>query len=183
MLLLLLLVVVVVVVVFWLFWLFCSTSSSRQFTSESAVCSSALEFRLFSGNLTFGKGQLGSALMRSLQISMTEDFWVLPLTYLYLPKSPKSARAQSGKNHNFCSGPVSVEPICPQPRHALPVYCRVLRVPRVFFPRAKDHYVTCMPWSWSIEQSIPTLHDVPLHTAYILLHHAGVEFSSWGGSL
>ena len=41
-------------------------------------------------------------------------FWVLPLTYL-----PQSARAhlfpQFVKIHYFCSGPVSVEPICPQP--------------------------------------------------------------------
>ena len=35
-------------------------------------------------------------------------FWVLPLTYFYLP--------QSVKTHYFFSGPISVDPICPQPK-------------------------------------------------------------------
>ena len=40
-------------------------------------------------------------------------FWVLSLTYFYLPKS---ARAYfSVKTYFFFSGPISVEPICPQP--------------------------------------------------------------------
>ena len=47
-------------------------------------------------------------------------FLVLPLTYLYLPKS---ARAYLflilSNNCYFCSGPISVDPICPQPKH----YC------------------------------------------------------------
>ena len=37
-------------------------------------------------------------------------FWVLPLTYSYIPKS-----SQSVKTHYFCSGPISVDPTCPQP--------------------------------------------------------------------
>ena len=44
-------------------------------------------------------------------------FWVLPLTYLY---HPKSARAylfpQSVKTHYFCRRPISADPICPQPK-------------------------------------------------------------------
>ena len=66
-----------------------------------------------------GKGQMGSA---SLQIPcfFTEGLLgVFPLTYFY---HPKSARAhlfpQLVKNHNFCSGPISVDPICPQPRNS-----------------------------------------------------------------
>ena len=42
-------------------------------------------------------------------------FWVLPLTYFYLPKSARAYLfPQSVKNHYFCSGPISVDPICPQ---------------------------------------------------------------------
>ena len=40
-----------------------------------------------------GKGQMGSALMGSLQMFMFSDrrtFWVLPLTYFYLPKSARA---------------------------------------------------------------------------------------------
>ena len=46
-------------------------------------------------------------------------FWVLPSTYLYLPKSARAYLfPQSVKTHSFCSGPISVDPIRPQPRHA-----------------------------------------------------------------
>ena len=64
------------------------------------------------------RGQTGSALMGSLRILvfLTGTLWVLPLTYFC---HPKSARAylfpQSVKIHQFCSGPISVDPICPQP--------------------------------------------------------------------
>ena len=56
-----------------------------------------------------GKGQMGSALMGSLQMScfLTED---LLGARAYL--SP-----QSVKIHYFCSGPVSVDPICSQPTY------------------------------------------------------------------
>ena len=43
-------------------------------------------------------------------------FWVLPLTYCYLPKSARAYLfLQSVKIRYFCSGPISVVPICPQP--------------------------------------------------------------------
>ena len=43
-------------------------------------------------------------------------FWVLPLTYFYLPKSARAYLfPQSVNNNYFCSGPISVDPICPQP--------------------------------------------------------------------
>ena len=43
-------------------------------------------------------------------------FWVLQLTYFYLPKSARMyLLPQSVKMHYFCSGPLSVDPICPQP--------------------------------------------------------------------
>ena len=65
---------------------------------------------------------MGSAQKGSLRIScfLTEGpFGFHRLTCLYLPKS---ARAyffpQSVKIHCFCSGPMSVDPICPQPRTA-----------------------------------------------------------------
>ena len=42
--------------------------------------------------------------------------WVLPLTYFYLPKSARAYLfPQSVRNHYFCSGPIRVDPICPQP--------------------------------------------------------------------
>ena len=44
--------------------------------------------------------------------------------------SPKSARAhlfpQSVKIYYFCSGPISVEPICPQPKHVELTWRRVV---------------------------------------------------------
>ena len=44
-------------------------------------------------------------------------FRVLPLTYFYLPKSARPYLfPQSLKIHYFCSGPSSVDPICPQPK-------------------------------------------------------------------
>ena len=42
--------------------------------------------------------------------------WVLPLTYFYITKSARAYPfSQSVKTHYFCSGPISVDPICPQP--------------------------------------------------------------------
>ena len=64
---------------------------------------------------------MGSALLGSLQIScfLTRTFRVLPLTYLYFPKSARAYFVpQSGKIHYFYSDPISVDPICPQPRRA-----------------------------------------------------------------
>ena len=44
-------------------------------------------------------------------------FWVLPLIYFYLAKSARAyIFPQSAKIHFCCSGPISVDPICPQPR-------------------------------------------------------------------
>ena len=43
-------------------------------------------------------------------------FWVLPLTYIYLPKSASAYLfPQSARIHYFCSGPITVDPIRPQP--------------------------------------------------------------------
>ena len=43
-------------------------------------------------------------------------FWVLPLTYIYLPQSARTyIFPQSVKIHYFCSGLISADPICPQP--------------------------------------------------------------------
>ena len=42
-------------------------------------------------------------------------FWVLPLTYFHIPQRAWAYLfPQSVKIHYFCSGPISVDPICPQ---------------------------------------------------------------------
>ena len=44
-------------------------------------------------------------------------FWVLLLTYIYLTKSARAYLfPQFVKIHYFRSGPISVDPICPQPK-------------------------------------------------------------------
>ena len=44
---------------------------------------------------------------------LTGAFWVVPLTYFYLPKSAREHLfSQSVKTHYFCGGPRSVDPIC-----------------------------------------------------------------------
>ena len=49
------------------------------------------------------------------------DFWVLHLAYFYLPRSARAYLfPRSVKIHYFCSGPISVDPICPQPRRIPP---------------------------------------------------------------
>ena len=46
-------------------------------------------------------------------------FWLCPLTYFNIPKSARAYLfPQSIKHHYFCSGPISVDPICPQPHQA-----------------------------------------------------------------
>ena len=48
----------------------------------------------------------------------TGTFWVLSLAYFYLTKSARAYLfSQLVKIHYFCSGPISVDPICPQPRY------------------------------------------------------------------
>ena len=43
-------------------------------------------------------------------------FWVPTLTYLYFPKSARAYLfPQSVRIHYFCSGPISVGPVCPPP--------------------------------------------------------------------
>ena len=43
-------------------------------------------------------------------------FWVLPLTYFFLPISARAYLfPQSVQIPYFCSGPICVDPICPQP--------------------------------------------------------------------
>ena len=67
-----------------------------------------------------GKGRMGSALIGATASFMLFDrgaFGVLPLTYFYIHKGARSYLfPQSVKIHDFCSGPVSVDPVCPQPR-------------------------------------------------------------------
>ena len=70
---------------------------------------------------TFGKGQMGSALMGSLQIPwfLTGTFWSLPLTYFCLPKSARAYRFPNpSKLITFAAAPFSVDPISPQPNGA-----------------------------------------------------------------
>ena len=69
--------------------------------------------------MIIGKGQMGSALMGVTANFMFFDrgtFWVLPLTCFYIHKSARVYLfPQSVKIDYFCSGPISVDPICPQP--------------------------------------------------------------------
>ena len=76
------------------------------------------------------KGQMGSALINGVTAKfMVFDrgiFGVLPLTCLYLPKSARAHLfPQSVKIHHFCSGPISVDPICPQPHIYIYLYIHV----------------------------------------------------------
>ena len=41
--------------------------------------------------------------------------WVLPLTYVCLPQSARAHLSPICQKYYFCSGPISVDPICPQP--------------------------------------------------------------------
>ena len=44
-------------------------------------------------------------------------FWALPLTCFYVPRSARAYLfPQSVERIYFCSGPISVDPICPQPK-------------------------------------------------------------------
>ena len=46
--------------------------------------------------------------------------WVIPLIYVYIPKSASAYLfPQSDKIIDFCSGPISVDPICPQPHDVI----------------------------------------------------------------
>ena len=82
---------------------------------------------------------MGSALMGSLQIPVSFDrgtFGVLPLTYFLSSQKcqgvPFSPICQI---HNFCGGPISVDPICPQPKgtahSARPTRKLRIREPRI----------------------------------------------------
>ena len=129
-----------------------------------------------------GEGQMGSALMRSLQIpcfiklikrdvflprrgtngigtnGVTANllffdrgaFWVLPLTYFYLPKSARAHAhlfRQSVKMCCFCSRPISVVPICPQPRPCPGATTRISsRWTRSFCIRASGISRRVRPW-------------------------------------
>ena len=51
-----------------------------------------------------------------------------PVNLLYLPKSARAYLfPQSVKTHYFCSSPISVDPMCPQPSKSEPL------------PRAREH--------------------------------------------
>ena len=67
------------------------------------------------------KGQMGSSLMGSLQNSyfiLQRGFLGTPVNLLlYYQKCQGVPFSQSVKAHYFCSGPISVDPICAQPNH------------------------------------------------------------------
>ena len=66
----------------------------------------------------FGKGRMGSALKGSLQISsFVTDLLGTPVNLFYIPKSARAYLfPQRVKMYYFCSCPISVDPMCPQPR-------------------------------------------------------------------
>ena len=68
----------------------------------------------FTRHAVLGRGQMGSALMGSLQFLA---FWQRHFWGTNLSKSINCAYLfpKSVKINNFCSDPISVDPICPQP--------------------------------------------------------------------
>ena len=68
----------------------------------------------------FGKGQMGSAVvvsLRQLHVFGQRDFLGTPTNLrLYSQKCQGVPFPQSFKTCYFCSGHISVDPICPQPR-------------------------------------------------------------------
>ena len=65
-------------------------------------------------------------------------FWVLPLTYFCLPKRSRACLfPQPVKIYYFCSGPISADPICPQPFDSTQL--RTFAYPSIVPPH------TCMP--------------------------------------
>ena len=63
----------------------------------------------------------------SLQLFDSGTFWVLQLTYFYLPKSARAYLfPEYVKMHYFCSGPMNVDPICPQPNDSCASACQFL---------------------------------------------------------
>ena len=63
-----------------------------------------------------GKGQMGLALMGSLQISCFLTEVLFGATNLSKSVNCAYLFPQSISNYYFCSDPISVDPICPQPR-------------------------------------------------------------------
>ena len=118
---------------------------------------------------------MGSALMGSLQISCLFDRWillVLSLTCLYHPKSVRSyVFPQSVKMCYFCSGPISVDPICPQPRQPTALSLRSGRL-HVYYVSTYTHAVSSRPML-----SYP--HDSPSHHNNVkLVHTARFSFGA-----
>ena len=72
-------------------------------------------------------------------------FWALPLTYVHLPKSARVYRVylfpQSVKIHHSCSGPISGDPVCPQPTST-----RSARCPAAPSPNGSFRFLVCPFW-------------------------------------
>ena len=77
-----------------------------------------------------GKGQNGVATNGVAANFMSFDrgtFWVFPFTYFYIPKSARTYLfPRSVKIHYVCGGPISVDPICPQPRYTADLSTMIL---------------------------------------------------------
>ena len=75
---------------------------------------------LMQNGIRKGTGQMGSALMGSLQLSCFSSegpFLGTPVNLLVSSQKCQGVPfPQSVKPHVFCSGPISVDPICPQPK-------------------------------------------------------------------
>ena len=111
--------------------------------------------------------KMGSALMGSLQSScfLTGTFWVLPLTCFYLPKSARAYLfPQSVKIHYFCSSPISVDPICPQPISGFATALSQHTLRAVAAPRCHNPLATRVV---EILRSTPGLHNkIPAHKIF-----------------
>ena len=71
-----------------------------------------------------GKGQNGvstNGVTANFKFVDGGTFWVLPLTYIDFPKVPGRTFFPQTVNVYItcCSGPISVDPICPQPNYNL----------------------------------------------------------------
>ena len=96
-----------------------NTSSSSSSSSSSSNGNDDTNDTNKHNNDHKHNSEMGSALMGSLQMFMLSDsgtFWILPLTYFWLPKSARAYLFPQPVNTHMTlgSGPESVAPVCPQ---------------------------------------------------------------------
>ena len=105
-------------------------------------------------------------------------FWVLRLTYCYIPKSARSYLfPQSVKIHSFCSGPISVDSICPQPGSALAqMQTRMAQHTQNKTITITATMIMTIMLTTTMMFTIMALYDIKAataqaHTIYYIIHH------------